>query len=61
MSAADSEMYYVMYKSDIQYFYDSAITNDDELFEDDMFYFKRGAEFDGLSSTSLFIWDSTSA
>lgn len=49
VTPADSEMYYVMYKSDIQYFYDSAITNDDELFEDDMFYFKRGAEFDGLS------------
>ncbi len=45
----DSEMYYVMYKSAIQYFYDSSITNDDELFEDDMFYFKRGAEFDGIT------------
>ena len=46
---ADAQMYYVMYKSDIQYFYDCEITNDDELFEDDMFYFKRGAEFDGLT------------
>ncbi|MBR2435976.1 MAG: BACON domain-containing protein [Alistipes sp.] len=49
VTPADPEMYYVMYKSDIQYFYDSAITNDDELFEDDMFYFKRGADYDGIS------------
>lgn len=45
----DQQIYYVMYKSDIQYFYDSGITNDDELFEDDMFYFKRGAEFDDIT------------
>ena len=49
VTPADKQMYYVMYKSDIQYFYDSQITTDDQLFEDDMFYFKRGAEFDGLS------------
>lgn len=45
----DKEMYYVMYKSDISYFGDSNIATADELFEDDMFYFKRGAAFDGLS------------
>ena len=49
VTPADKQMYYVMYKSDIQYFYDSQITNDDELFEDDMFYFKRGAEYDGTT------------
>lgn len=49
VTPSDAQMYYVMYKSDIQYFYDCEITNDDELFEDDMFYFKRGAEFDGLT------------
>lgn len=49
VTPADSQMYYVMYKSDIQYFYDSGITTDEELFEDDMFYFKRGAEYDGLT------------
>lgn len=49
VTPADKQMYYVMYKSDIQYFYDSSITTDDELFEDDMFYFKRGAEFDGIT------------
>lgn len=49
VTPADSKMYYVMYKSDIQYFYDCEITNDDELFEDDMFYFKRGAAYDGLT------------
>lgn len=49
VTPADKQMYYVMYKSDIQYFYDSSITTDDALFEDDMFYFKRGAEFDGIT------------
>lgn len=49
VTPADQQMYYVMYKSDIQYFRDNEITTDDELFEDDMFYFKRGAEFDGLT------------
>lgn len=49
VTPADKQMYYVMYKSDIQYFYDCEITTDDELFEDDMFYFKRGAEYDGLT------------
>lgn len=49
VTPADKQMYYVMYKSDIQYFYDSQITTDDQLFEDDMFYFKRGAEYDGIT------------
>ena len=49
VTPADADMYYVMYKSDIQYFYDSNITTDDELFEDDMFYFKRGASYDGIT------------
>lgn len=49
VTPADKQMYYVMYKADIQYFYDCEITTDDELFEDDMFYFKRGAEYDGLT------------
>lgn len=49
VTPADKQMYYVMYKSDIQYFYDCEITTGDELFEDDMFYFKRGAAFDGLT------------
>ena len=49
VTPVDNQMYYVMYKSDIQYFYDSQITTDDQLFEDDMFYFKRGAEYDGIT------------
>lgn len=49
VTPADKQMYYVMYKSDIEYFRDSEITTDDELFEDDMFYFKRGASFDGVT------------
>ena len=49
VTPADKDMYYVMYKSDISYFGDCGITNDDELFEDDMFYFKRGAAYDGIT------------
>lgn len=49
VTPADAEMYYVMYKSDISYFTDCEITTADELFEDDMFYFKRGASYDGLT------------
>lgn len=45
----DKDVYYVMYKSDIQYFYDCQIDTDEALFEDDMFYFKRGAEYDGIT------------
>ena len=52
VTPADKDMYYVMYKSDISYFGDCGITNDDELFEDDMFYFKRGAAYDGITLKS---------
>ncbi len=41
---ADPEMYYIMYFCDASYLTDNGLTTDDALFEDDMYYFKRGAE-----------------
>ena len=43
----DKEMYYVLYKAPVQYFLDCEVTNDEELFENDMFYYKRGAAYNG--------------
>lgn len=49
VTPVDPEMYYVMYKSDLSYFLDNNLLTAEALFDDDMFYFKRGAEFDGIS------------
>ena len=49
VTPVDPEMYYVMYKSDLSYFLDNNLLTAEALFDDDMFYFKRGAEYDGIS------------
>lgn len=49
VTPADKQMYYILYKAEIQYFYDCEVTNAEELFENDMFYFKRGAAYDGMA------------
>ena len=52
VTPVDPEMYYVMYKSDLSYFLDNNLLTAEALFEDDMFYFKRGADYDGISLKS---------
>lgn len=49
VTPADAEMYYVAYFSEVSYFEGSGIDTDEELFEDDKYYFVGGAEFEGLS------------
>ena len=52
VTPVDPEMYYVMYKSDLSYFLDNNLLTAEALFDDDMFYFKRGADYEGISLKS---------
>lgn len=52
VTPVDPEMYYVMYKSDLSYFLDNNLLTAEALFEDDMFYFQRGAAYDGITLKS---------
>lgn len=45
----DPNMYYIMYMAEMDYFIDYEIDTPEELFEDDMFYWLRGAEYDGIT------------
>lgn len=49
ITAADKQMDYIMYVSDVAYFKDCGIDSPEALFEDNKFYYDRGAEFDGIS------------
>lgn len=45
----NNDMYYIMYMSPMDYFFDCEIDSEEELFEDDMFYWLRGADYEGVS------------
>lgn len=49
VTPSDPDIYYVMYLCDINYLLDNKIETASNLFNDDMKYFKNGADFDGTT------------
>lgn len=49
VTPSDPDIYYVMYLCDINYLLDNKIETASDLFNDDMKYFKNGADFDGTT------------